>query len=88
MNKFENDLVKLGEIIKLPQLANNAITPLIRAYLQARSNAITQAGGKSLKAKKATDLRAKLYRLGETMSMREPEFARIWTRLLAQEVED
>ena len=40
------------------------------------------------KAKKATNLRAQLYRLGETMSMREPEFARIWTRLLAQEVED
>jgi hypothetical protein len=86
-NKFENDIVELKDAIKDSRLADNPITPLVAQYLQARDQALQIIGAPSLKSKKAKQYRQYLFQLGESLAGTEPEFDRIWSRFLSQEVE-
>jgi hypothetical protein len=88
VNQVDNDIISLKEMVKDPRLANNPITSSVAQYLAARDIALQQVGGKSLKSKKASPLRAQLYQFGEDLAFRNPEFGRLWERLLLQEVEE
>lgn len=88
VNELENDIVDLKKIVMDSRLQDNPITSVVGQYLRARDNALQQAGGKSLKSKKASPLRARLYQFGEDLAFQNPEFSRLWNRLLVQEVEE
>jgi hypothetical protein len=86
-NKFENSLRELDDATKDPRLKDNKITPLVRQYLDARNQALSRLDARSLKSKKAAPYRDYLFQLGESLASVEPEFDRIWSRFLSQEVE-
>jgi len=86
-NKFENSLLELEDAVKDSRLADNKITPLVKRYLDARRQALGQLGAPSLRSKKAMPYKDYLFRLGESLANQEPEFDRIWSRFLSQEVE-
>ena len=94
VNVFENDVEELKKLVDDPRAIRNAdkgtrdMIDEIKEYLKYRDEAIAAAGGKSLKSKRATPYRAKLFSIGESFAESEPSFARIWQRLLSQEVED
>ncbi len=87
-NQYENDMIELRNAVEDSRLANNELTPALKEYLDSRDAAIIANGGLSLKSKKAAPYRAQLYQLGEDLAASNPTFARIWQRLIAQEVED
>ncbi len=88
VNQLKNDLITLRKMTKDERLKDNPTTQTIVAYLDAHDQAMAAAGGKSLQSKKATPIRAQLYLFGEALASSNPEFDRIWTRLLASEVEE
>jgi hypothetical protein len=94
VGKFDNDVEQLKNLVDDPRVSNNASAKVIAEYLQYRDQAIAQyvaTGGKASgfgQAKSAVGLRDALASIGESLSQREPGFARVWQRLLAQEVED
>jgi hypothetical protein len=88
VNELKNDLITLRRLVQDERLANNPINQSIILYLNAHDQALAKAGGKSLQSKKATPLRAQLYSFGESLAFENPEFDRIWTRLLISEVEE
>ena len=87
VNKFANSLTELREALEDPRLAKNAIMPQLRQYLQLRDNLEAVDGGLSLRSKKKQKYRAQLFAFGEALGQENPEFDRIWSRLLSQEVE-
>ena len=88
VNELKNDLLTLRRMVQDKRLADNPVTRSIILYLNAHDQALAKAGGKSLQSKKATPLRAQLYSFGESLAFQNPEFDRIWTRLLVSEVEE
>lgn len=94
VGKFDNDVEQLKNLVDDPRVSNNASAKVIAEYLQYRDQAIAQyvaTGGKASgfgQAKSAVGLRDALASIGESLSQREPGFARVWQRLLAQEVEE
>jgi hypothetical protein len=87
VNKFANSLTELREALEDPRLAKNVIMPQLRQYLQLRDNLEAVDGGLSLRSKKKQKYRAQLFAFGEALGQENPEFDRIWSRLLSQEVE-
>ena len=94
VNVFENDMEELRSLVEDKRAIENldpttrAMVPVIQRYIAMRDQAIAAAGGKSLKSKGATRYRQQLFSIGEGFAEQEPAFARIWQRLLSQEVED
>ena len=88
VNELENDIVTLDKLLQDPRVSDNPITGPLRRYLAAREEALARAGGKSFQSKKAVPIKAQLYAYGESLAFQNPEFDRIWTRLLVAEVED
>jgi hypothetical protein len=86
-NKFANSLVELREAMQDSRLSKNPIMPQLREYMKARDEIEAIDGGLSLRSKKKQKYRAYLFSLGEALSVENPEFDRIWSRLLSQEVE-
>jgi hypothetical protein len=78
-----------------PDLQDNPIAEAVRVYEQYRSNAMREAElrnngepGEGLLTRKANeDLRQYLRNIGETIINRTPEFERVWSRLLFDEVD-
>jgi len=88
VGKFENQLIKLEEIVKDPRLANNETVPSLVEYLNARKQILAGNNLKSLKSKKAQPYAESLYAYGNRLAEQNPQFDRIWQRLLSSEVED
>jgi hypothetical protein len=87
VGKFANQLDELRRALDDPRLQGNPIIPQLQTYLQQRDRFEALDGGLSLTAKKKAGLRAQLFALGESLAKQNPEFDRIWTRVLSQEVE-
>jgi hypothetical protein len=88
VGKFPNQIEKLGKLVDDPRVQDNPLTPLIKEYLNTREIYLAQAGGKSFESKRATPARMYMYNYGTRLAQENPQFDRIWQRLLIQEVED
>ena len=77
----------LKEIIKDPRLANNEVAPLVARYLSARESLLEGKDLKSFNSKKAKPVAESLYSFGNRLAQENPQFDRIWQRLLSSEVE-
>jgi len=86
VGEFANSLVEIRESLNDQRLANNPIMSSLRQYMQMRDS-MEQLSGQSLNSKRNDNTRANLYSYGEYLASENPEFGRIWDRLLSQEVE-
>jgi hypothetical protein len=86
VGEFANSLVELRESLEDSRLNDNPIMGALRDYMQVRDG-LEIGSGESLKSKRNTSNRGTLYSYGEALATQNPEFARIWDRLLSQEVE-
>jgi len=87
VGEFDNQLILLKEIIKDPRLANNEVAPLVARYLSARESLLEGKDLKSFNSKKAKPVAESLYSFGNRLAQENPQFDRIWQRLLSSEVE-
>lgn len=87
VGKFPNSITELEKAVEDSRLADNPITPVLKEYLDQRRLFILMGNGESLASQKKLKQRAALFLLGETLSEQNPEFDRMWSRLLSQEVE-
>jgi hypothetical protein len=74
--------------VKDPRLSSSAITADLKDYLDTRRKYLDSLGVKTFESKKSSFARTAVYNLGLRLSEENAEFARIWERLLSQEVED
>jgi hypothetical protein len=88
VGQFPNQIDKLGKLVEDSRVQDNPITSVLREYLNTREIYLAQAGGKSFESKKATPSRMYMYNYGNKLAQENPQFDRIWQRLLIQEVED
>jgi len=87
-NKFENNIVQLEEILNSGSVDDSPVSASLRDYLDRRERTLRELGAKSFRAKGMTNARGFMYRYGEELARQNPEFDRIWGRLLAQEVDE
>ena len=94
VGEFQNNVEQLRNLVNDDRVAGNVTAGTIRQYLTYRDQAIgayVASGGKPTgfqNAKSAIGLRDALASIGATLSERDSNFARVYERLLAQEVED
>jgi hypothetical protein len=88
VGKFPNQLAALEDLVLESRVQDNPIIPILKDYLANRKIYLAAAGGKSFESKKATPARMHMYNYGNQLAAQNPQFARIWERLLIQEVED
>lgn len=94
VGEFDNNVEQLGRMVNDPRVADNPTAGTIRQYLNYRNQAIASyvsRGGKPTgfqNAKSAVGLRDALASIGAVLAERDTNFARVYERLLAQEVED
>jgi len=86
VGEFANSLVEIREALEDSRLTNNPMIGALRDYMQVRDG-LEIGSGESLKSKRNTSNRGTLYSYGEALATQNLEFARIWDRLLSQEVE-
>ena len=90
VGKYYNDVADLKKIVFDDRVAETGVGKAVREYLLAREQAIARSGSTEQgfrQAKGAARLRDGLAALGLALSKQEPNFARIFDRLLASEVE-
>jgi hypothetical protein len=87
VGKFANSIDELENAIKDQRLQSNPITSPLREYLETRRTLLATKGGLSFASAKKSRERSRLFLLGESLAKENPEFDRIWTRLLSQEVD-
>lgn len=87
VNELKNDLVTLEKMLDNPRFDDSPMRSALVTYLNARNSFLAQVGGKTFQSKKANRVRAQLYQIGESLALRNPEFDRIWSRLLVSEVD-
>jgi hypothetical protein len=90
VGKYYNDVADLKKIVFDDRVADTGVGKAVREYLLAREQAIAASGSTEQgfrQAKGASRLRDGLASLGLALSKQEPNFARIFDRLLASEVE-
>jgi len=90
VGKYYNDILELKELVFDKRVTVDGTVTSIRQYLLAREQAIAASGVSESgfrSAKSAGPLRDKLASIGLVLSESEPNFARIYDRLLASEVE-
>ncbi len=90
VGKFYNDVADLKKIVFDDRVADTGMGKAVTEYLLARDQAIAASGSTEQgfrQAKSAARLRDGLAALGLALSKQEPNFARIFDRLLASEVE-
>ena len=87
VGKLPNQLDELRKAVDDPRLSDNSIVPALKTYLAQRDLFESTMDGLSLGSKKKAGLRAQLFALGEALASQNPEFDRIWSRVLSQEVE-
>ena len=88
VGQFPNDIAELEKAKDDPRLSSSAITSPLKQYLDTRRRYLASTGTKNFESKKASFARTAVYNLGIQLAEENPEFARIWERLLSQEVED
>jgi hypothetical protein len=86
-NKLANDIDQMEKLVADPRLANNSTAQLVRRYLRQRKELMMSQDLKSFQSNKALPARTALYSWGEAMARNNPEFDRVWSRFLAQEVD-
>jgi len=90
VGKYYNDIIDLKELVFDKRVQPDGTVESIKQYLLAREQAIATSGVSEQgfrSAKSAEGLRDQLASIGLALSQREPNFARIYDRLLASEVE-
>jgi hypothetical protein len=90
VNQAATRINKLYEAAKDKDLVGNPIASALQSYLRERDKALEVAktrGLVGLSGKKAADLRGYLVRIGETLSDSFPEFEKLWSRILFNEVD-
>ena len=90
VGKYYNDILELKQLVFDKRVTVDGTVTSIRQYLLAREQAIAASGVSESgfrSAKSAEALRDKLASIGLVLSESEPNFARIYDRLLASEVE-
>ena len=94
VGEYQNNVEQLSNLVNDSRVSGNETAKTIREYLSYRDQAIAAyvtRGGKPSgfqSAKSAVGLRDALASIGLTLSARDTNFARVYERLLAQEVED
>lgn len=89
-NRLPRQIEQLRQAASLSDLDGNQTAKGVRYYMQVRDAALAEAsnrGYNSLAAKDASDLRDYLANYASAISKEYPEFARVYDRLLSQEVE-
>lgn len=89
--QFPAQIEQMKRMVADPRLQGNDVADALKTYLDARDQAIeraTQAGYANLSSIAATPLRDWLSNVGKALKVDTPEFARIYDRLLANEIED
>ena len=89
-NRLPRQIEQLRQASSLSSLDGNKAAEGVRYYLKIRDAALAEAtnrGYSSLAAKEASDLRDYLANYASAISKQYPEFARVYDRLLSQEVE-
>ena len=87
VGKFVNSIEELKDAVYDSRLQDNPITRPLREYLELREKLSATKGGLSFASAKKKTERSKLFLFGESLAKQNPEFDRIWTRLLSQEVD-
>jgi len=91
-NKMKNDIKQLQEAVADPNLANNNVAKAARLYLQTRDAVMAEAANRGLtsidRSKNTSDLRGYLREYAITLKEQYPDFARLYDRLLLQEVDE
>lgn len=91
-NKTKNDIKQLQDAVKDPNLANNNVAEAARQYLQARDEVLVEASNRGLnsidRSKNTADLRGYLREYAIALKAQYPDFARLYDRLLLQEVDE
>ena len=85
----ERDINRLFESAKRSELQNNNVAKGVIYYEQVRNAALAEAnnrGFKSLKSDKLTDLHEYVESYADAIIEQYPEFARVYDRLLSQEI--
>lgn len=92
--EFPKKIEQLGRLVADPAMADNDVADATRQYLEARQSAITryvEAGGSEggfATAVATQPLRDWLAGIGRALKQDTPEFARLYDRLLSNEVEE
>ena len=89
-NKLPRQIEQLREAASLSDLDGNQAAEGIRYYMKIRDAALEEANNRgypSLASKDASDLRDYLASYASSIKNKYPEFARVYNRLLSQEVE-
>jgi len=89
-NKLPRQILQLREAASLSDLDGNQAAEGVRYYMQVRDAALAEAnnrGYSSLSSKDTSDLREYLSNYASAITKQYPEFARVYDRLLSQEVE-
>ncbi len=88
--KVERQVNQLFEAAKRSDLENNPVAKALNYYEQIRAEALAEAnrrGFASLKSDKLGDLQEYLYTYAQALAEEYPEFARVYDRVLSQEID-
>jgi hypothetical protein len=91
-NKLKTQIDELTRAVKDSSLADNDIAEAARLYLQVRDAVLVEAANRGLsgidRSKNAADLRGYLREYAVTLKEQYPNFARMYDRLLLQEIDE
>lgn len=80
----------LDDLVNSKAMANNDVAATTKDYLLVRNAALAKAndrGQASLSGAKMADIREVLFQMGQDMSKENPQFGRLWNRVLSREVD-
>jgi hypothetical protein len=89
-NKLESTISEIGKAVSDPILDSNQIAQATRLYLDVRQQVLDEAAARGLKTlggKKVADLRGYLRDVAEQIIARYPEFERLYSRVLFDEID-
>lgn len=89
-NKLQRQIDLLFQASKRDDLQNNSTAQALNYYEKIRSQALAEAnrrGFTTLKSEKLSDLQEYLYSYAQALIEKYPEFARVYDRVLSQEIE-
>jgi trans-aconitate methyltransferase len=91
-NRIKNNIKELELAVQEPSLAENNVAKAAKLYLDARSSVMVEAGNRGLtsidRSKNASDLRGYLRQYADVLKKEYPEFARLYDRILIEEVDE
>ena len=91
-NRIKNNIAELELAVQESSLADNNVAIAAKLYLDARENVMAEATNRGLsgidRSKNATDLRGYLRQYADLLKKDYPEFARLYDRILIDEVDE